>query len=389
MTLQELKRTLARGEDSRHQFKSNLTNASAAAAEMVAMSNSDGGQIFVGVTDQGRPSGLTLADISRLNQLFSNASSQNVRPAVNPETENIETENGVVLVVTVPPGKSQPYSDQNGVFWVKVGADKRPASARDEILRLAQEGKMAYADEMAVPGTSAECVDRFYFSGFFEKQYGRTIDEDGIPFPQLLENLNLAKDGSLNLAGTLLFARSPEKFRSAFTVKAVAFPGTEIESTEYLDSRDIAGPMEAMYQAAYRFLVDHMANRQEGQSVNSLGVPEVPPIVWEELVANALVHRDYFISAPVRILVFQDRVEIVSPGHLPNHLSVQNILAGNSNIRNPVIASFAAKLLPYRGLGSGILRAVKAYPHIEFKDDREGNLFTAVVRRHPLSFLGN
>jgi ATP-dependent DNA helicase RecG len=79
--------------------------------------------------------------------------------------------------------------------------------------------------------------------------------------------------------------------------------------------------------------------------------------------------------------VFQDRVEIVSPGHLPNHLSVQNILAGNSNIRNPVIASFAAKLLPYRGLGSGILRAVKAYPHIEFKDDREGNLFMAVVRR--------
>jgi ATP-dependent DNA helicase RecG len=381
MNLQELEQILVRGEDSRHQFKSNLTNASAAAAEMVAMSNGDGGQIFVGVDDLGRPSGLTLADISRLNQLISNASSQNVRPAVNPTTENIVTENGLVLVVSVPPGVSKPYSDQNGVFWVKVGADKRPASARDEILRLAQAGSMVHADETLVPGTSAESVDRLYFSGFFDKQYGGVVEYTEMPFPQLLENLHLAGKVELNLAGTLLFARHPEAFLPTFVVKAVAFPRTEIESTEYLESCDMVGPLESIYLSSIRFLMDYMAHRQEGQSVNSIGVPEVPPIVWEELVTNALIHRDYFISAPIRILVFQDRVEIISPGHLPNHLTVPNILAGNSNIRNPVIASFAAKLLPYRGLGSGILRAVKAYPYIEFKDDRAGNLFTAIVRR--------
>ena len=101
----------------------------------------------------------------------------------------------------------------------------------------------------------------------------------------------------------------------------------------------------------------------------------------EELVANALIHRDYFVSAPVRLLVFGNRVEIINPGHLPNNLTIENIKTGNSNIRNPILASFASKLLPYRGLGSGILRALRAYPHIELIDDREGNLFKVIVAR--------
>ena len=80
--------------------------------------------------------------------------------------------------------------------------------------------------------------------------------------------------------------------------------------------------------------------------------------------------------------MFDDRVEIISPGHLPNHLTVAKIRAGNSVIRNPILVSFASKgLLPYRGLGSGIKRALEDWPGIEFKDDHEGNLFVSVVPR--------
>ena len=96
---------------------------------------------------------------------------------------------------------------------------------------------------------------------------------------------------------------------------------------------------------------------------------------------NAIIHRDYFTTAPIRIFIFSNRIEIISPGHLPNSLTVENILFGNSNIRNPVIASLAAKILPYRGLGTGILRSIKAYPNIQFKDDRDRNLFVATVGR--------
>jgi predicted HTH transcriptional regulator len=107
------------------------------------------------------------------------------------------------------------------------------------------------------------------------------------------------------------------------------------------------------------------------------------PLAIRREGANALMHRDYFVSAPIRIFIFDDRVEIISPGHLTNNLTVANIKTGNSNIRNPVLTSFATKLLPYRGLGTGILRALREYPSIEFESDRDGNLFRATIRRHP------
>jgi ATP-dependent DNA helicase RecG len=116
--------------------------------------------------------------------------------------------------------------------------------------------------------------------------------------------------------------------------------------------------------------------------VNAPGVPEISPVVFEELLVNALMHRDYLISAPIHLFIFDNRIEIISPGHLPNNLTVAKIRAGNSTIRNPILVSYIAKgLLPYRGLGSGIKRALEDWPDIEFTDDREGCLFTATVHR--------
>jgi hypothetical protein len=89
-------------------------------------------------------------------------------------------------------------------------------------------------------------------------------------------------------------------------------------------------------------------------------------VVFEELLVNALIHRDYLVSAPIRLFIFDNRIEIVSPGHLPDNLTVEKIRAGNSNIRNPILVSHIAKgLLPYRGLASGIQRALEAGGRIQ------------------------
>jgi ATP-dependent DNA helicase RecG len=285
------------------------------------------------------------------------------------------------LSITIPQGISKPYSDQGGVFWVKTGADKRPASSREEILRLAQSSAIIHADETPIQNTSENDIEILYFSSFFTEQYGNAPGDLSIPFKKLLENIYLLKNENLNLAGILLFAKQPQTILPSFIIKAVAFNGMDITETNYLDSRDIAGKLEEQFKGAISFLVNNTKTFQGEQSVNSIGIPEIPKIVFEELVANAIIHRDYFTNAPIRILIFCNRIEIISPGHLPNNLSVENILYGNSNIRNPIIASFAAKILPYRGLGSGILRSIKAYSKIEFKDDRDGNLFVATVWR--------
>ena len=193
--------------------------------------------------------------------------------------------------------------------------------------------------------------------------------------------MNLASGPELNLTGALLFSKTPSNRLPAFIVKAGAFPGESITTQVYHDSRDITGKMSDIFQQTISFLLANLRHVQGEQSINSPGQLEIPRIVFEELVVNALVHRDYFISAPVKVFIFSNRVEIISPGHLPNNLTVENIKAGNSNTRNPVLASFAYQLLPYRGYGVGILRALEEYPHIDFIDDRDGNIFKCVIKR--------
>lgn len=380
METSELIEIISRGEDSHHQFKENISNPKSLATEIVAFSNASGGKILIGVTDSCEVHGLTIDDIGRLNGLISNATSQLVRPPINPETENVAHPNGLVLVINIPRGISKPYMDNDGVIWIKSGADKRKVTSREEMQRMFQAAGLIHGDEIPANGISVADIDISYFRDFFERVYDEPLDQQESSLPQLLSNMNLCRDSILNIAGALLFAKRPQFRLPAFIVKAVCYPGVSIDEDHYLDSRDISGKMVDIFQQTIGFITTNIRHAQGKQSVNSLGEPGIPRIVFEELIANALIHRDYFISAPVRIFIFLDRIEIISPGHLPNNLTIENIKSGNSNIRNPILASFATNILPYRGLGNGIRRAIKAYPHILFEDNKDSNLFKVIIR---------
>jgi len=148
----------------------------------------------------------------------------------------------------------------------------------------------------------------------------------------------------------------------------VCFPGTKLADSRYLDSENIEGSLEEQYQRGMAFIKRNLHHVQGNQSVNSLGVLEVPEEAFVELLVNALVHRDFFINATVRLFIFADRVEIISPGHLPDSLTPEQIRAGVSNRRNKVLAEHASHILPYRGLGTGIPRALGAWPKIDLID---------------------
>lgn len=380
METEELLAIIANGEDSRHQFKQNITRAESLVSELAAFSNSKGGLLLIGVTDDGDIQGLTVDDMGRINQLVSNAA-KDVKPPISVTTENVALPSGMVMVVDVPEGISKPYMDGNLHVWVKNSANKSKVSAREELLRMFQSSALVHADEISVNGSSVIDIDQEFFDAFFEREYGERVEDQDVSRAQLLENMNLAKNGQLNICGTLLFASRPQIRLPVFIVKAVAFPGVDIEDEHYIDSQDINGKLSDVFQKVLGFVLANIRYVQNEQGVNSVGEPEIPRIVLEELIANALIHRNYFVSAPIKVLVFADRIEIVSPGHLPNSLTIENIKMGNSNVRNPILASFAPKVLPYRGLGSGIKRAIKAYPDIEFIDDRAGNTFKAIIKR--------
>jgi ATP-dependent DNA helicase RecG len=371
------------GEDSTRQFKRDVTNGDALAAEMVAFANAEGGTIFLGVADDGTTPGLSADDVKRLNQLIGNTANHAVRSPLTVQTKNVALPSGrVVIVLTVPKGLDKPYFDKNGVIWLKAGADQRRVNSKEELRRLFQITDQFHADELPTKA-SVDALDELRFRDFLRDTYAQKLPSRAADRLRLLANMNLATaEGMLNLAGLLLFGEQPQRFKPQFVVKAVTYPGNDIHTSRYDDTEDFSGPLRRVFDDVLAFVLRNLRKVQAGRGVNSLGVPEIPPVVFEELLVNALVHRDYLISAPIRLFIFDGRIEIISPGTLPNSLTVENIRAGNSNLRNPILASFVAKgVLPYRGLGSGVPRALEAWPDIDFRDDREGGLFVATVRR--------
>ncbi|OIQ74118.1 divergent AAA domain protein [mine drainage metagenome] len=371
------------GEDSTRQFKVDVRNAESLAAEMVAFSNSEGGTIYIGVADDGAMPGLAVQDVARINQLISNAASQLVRSPLTVHTENVALENGrLVIVLRVPQGIDKPYFDKNGVIWLKTGADKRRVNSKEELRRLFQMTDQFHADELPTKA-GIDKLDKLRFRDFLRDVYQQALPETQQGLTLLLQNMNLASDdGHLNLAGVLLFAEQPERIKPQFVIKAIRYPGNQIHVSNYIDTEDFAGPLPKLFADALAFIMRNLHKTQGGRGVNAPGRAEIAEAVFEELLVNALVHRDYFVSAPIRLFIFDNRIEIISPGHLPDNLTVEKIRTGNSNIRNPILVSYVAKgLLPYHGLGSGIKRALSSWPDIEFSDDRDGCLFTATVHR--------
>lgn len=385
----EILQRISLGEDSSTEFKREPIPPAKLAEEMVAFLNAHGGLILFGVADDGAVVGLTGDQIRNLNSSFSSACSDHVRPACYPETQLCRLGEGpeerTVMVVVVPEGISKPYSDKGGRYWIRSGPDKRTIQEREQLQRLMQDSRLIFADELSVERTNHDDLDFDLLNAYLQKDRHVSLadiqDNDSLSLDQVLENLNLMRDGELTLAALMMFGKNPQKFRPAFCVKAVSFVGNDITGSAYRDSEDMVGNLEQLYQKVMSFLTRNLHHVQGDSGFNSLGALEIPDSVLEELVVNMLLHRNYFISAPWRVFVFDDRIELVSPGALPNHLTIENVRNGISNMRNPVLASFGTKILPYRGLGTGILRALRERPDIDFISDKDAELFTVRIPR--------
>lgn len=383
----ELLDIVSSGETSKVQFKEKLPHQDSIAAEMVAMSNSLGGIILIGVEDKGGEiKGLNNDEIRDYSSRIGNVASNLVNDPIYVTTEIVNVENGdskKILVIKVPEGTNRPYMDNNGTIWVKQGADKRKVTDKSEIKRLFQKSGNLLADEMEVFGSSIDDINRMAFEEHFLKEFGKTIEERGLSYEQGLKAKRVILNNKLTLAGLLFFGKDPQFFKPTFTIKTVSFFGNSISGNQYRNKpQDLTGTIPELYYTGINFLKSNLKYvQEEGTSFNQQGVLEVSEIALEELLQNALIHRDYFKSSPVRIMIFDDRIEIVSPGPLPNSLTVETMIYDNPVPRNHLIVSYSRYSLPYSGLGSGIKRALEHQPSIKFVNDTEGEQFKVIIPR--------
>lgn len=180
----------------------------------------------------------------------------------------------------------------------------------------------------------------------------------------------------------LFFGKNPQNIKPAFTIKSASFFGNDISSNRYRNKPgDFKGTIPELFEQGMKFFTNNLRYIQKSESFNSKGELEISRIALEELLQNALVHRDYFKNAPIRLFILEDRIEIISPGALPNSLTVEDIKYGNPVIRNNQIVSFSTHVLPFSGLGSGIKRALAAQPDIELVNDTAGEQFIVKIPR--------
>lgn len=383
MTPKELQEIILCGETSTVQFKRQFTSNKQIAEELVALSNSSGGILLFGVDDKtGEITGLTYEEIQQLSHVISTLANDQIRPVIYVQTEVVRTQDKHVLVVNVHEGINKPYKDLTGQIWIKQGADKRRITENSEILRLFQESENYFPEEQSMANTSIKDIDTQALDRFSRKSYGKLMDELDVPQNQLLKNLHITNaDGHLTLAGLLFFGREPQMFAPQFVIKAVSFYGNSIGGTKYRDSKDIEGTIPEMFEQGMNFLKSNLHSLQKEQNFNSTGILEISEIALEEILQNALVHRDYLWNAAIRLLIFDNRVEIINPGCLGGHLTISDIQSGATFQRNPLMAEFCRKTMIFRGLGSGIIRALNEETKIEFINNESANQFSVVIYR--------
>jgi len=375
-----LREELLKGEDSTRQFKRHFNKAEEVSQELVALLNAKGGRIYVGVENDGSIYGVRPSALDPQGQLIANAATHHVTPPAGVFTENVATSEGIVIVVSVEEGPDKPYQSSDGFFYVKRVEGNRRVTNRSELQRMFQAAHTVYAEARAVAGSGLADLDRELYARFYSEKYGAVMPSGDDALLQELSASRLANDGSLTLAGLMLFGSRPQLLLPEFVTKAVWFRGVDRGASDYHDNRRFEGNLAAQYEQAMGFLRRWNTRVQNGGSFNTPGDQEVPEIVFEELLTNALVHRDYFIQDSVKVFIFDDRIEIRSPGRLPNSLTVEQVRRGIRRDRNPVIQSFAYDVMNYRGLGSGILRALKAWPQLEIVEDIEGEEVVITVR---------
>ena len=347
---EDILRQLRAGEDSAWEFKQIVFAGNRPigpsrddwADEIAAFANARGGELLCGVTDDGEAQGMSREQIVALDALLVEVSTDSIKPAVRIHTWHRMLPEGerVLLLLEVPESDSQ--HDSPGGSYVRVGASKRRMT-NGERLRLAQrrgQARFRWLDEQTVPNTG--------FRTLGESLWRPLLSAEGAANPEagLAKLALLAPDEAgvprATVAGVLLCTRNPEEWLPNAGIMATHYRGRDRASGQ-IDAREIVGPLNWQIADAMVFVARNMrvAARKEPARVDMLQYSD--RALFEALV-NAVAHRDYSMrGSRIRLSMFEDRLEIQSPGSLPNNLTVDS-MAARQAARNQTLTSVLGRM---------------------------------------------
>lgn len=358
MNRTDLEELIRNGENSVVEFKRDDVQNHDLAKELVALLNLDGGTVLLGVEDDGRISGTTR---EHLDEWVAELCRVKINPPVVPILTRVrEAEPGRdVLAIRVTIGPDKPYARlHNGrsTYFIRVGSTSREAS-REEMQRMFQASGRLHYGLIPVSGAGFDALDLRRLRDYFTRMLhgSAPADEDLNEWTALLRNVELMTESAgqevATIDGLLLFGRSTHRYLPQSGIRALCYPGTEPDYATRADE-DLRGAMvplgaadgtlveSGLVEQAWDFVrrnTTPTAHLEGGRRIDRWDYPEN---VVREAIVNALVHRDYSITGTdIMLAIYSDRLEIASPGRLPNTVTVEGMKSGIRYARNQTLVN--------------------------------------------------
>lgn len=350
----ELQERILKGENLHTEFKEVLPDNETLAKSIVCFANADGGQLIIGISDSGDIVGV--GDLDEAMRKIDDIAFNRCEPSIGILQETVDMDGVIVLIINIPKGEQRPYRTKSGKFYIRSGNRCRQASWQ-EVRRLYQTSKSIYYDESPISKASPRNLDMGYFRTFMEKYLDISPEENLIE--NYLENLKvITHDKKPTLAGILFFGETPQRFLPYAKIIAAYIPGMDVSIPPF-DKKDLEGKISDMLENSLKFLRLYLKEEHRIKGFEPELYPELPIEVLREGIVNAIAHRDYTISASIRIFIFEDRIEIRTPGKLPNSVTIENMRTSIHVLRNPIIYNLLNKTGMVTDVGSGVPRMIK------------------------------
>ncbi|MEA1972263.1 MAG: putative DNA binding domain-containing protein [Candidatus Cloacimonadota bacterium] len=344
------KKLIKKGESKTLEFKEKLPENEKIAKTIISFSNTSGGKLVIGINDRNKIVGLGDIDIFDIQDKIISIIYDSCYPNILPEIYTINVESKLLLIIEVNRGNLLPYylkkEGKNYGTYLRIGSSNRKASL-DNIMELERNRRNISFDEEINYGIEFETLDITGIISRFKK-FGKTLDTNK------LLNLKLIKKerGKLFPSNALLILLG--KFENCL-IKCSRFKGETMEI--FLDKKEYDGNIFDQLEKAETFIKSHINLRGEIKGLQRTDTYEIPIEAIREALINALIHRDYVnMGRDIKVGIYDDIINIVSPGNLPNSLTENELDKGRSEIRNKTIARIFKELAYIEQWGSGIKR---------------------------------
>jgi len=373
-------------ESRRLEFKVAFPKGDQVARTAVAFANGAGGRIVFGVKDSPREFiGIPDNQIFKTEERITNCIFDLCAPSIVPEIYIQSVEGKAFLVVEIYPGSQKPYgikkSGRPNAVYIRVGASNRKASS-ETIEALERHQRKVSFDALTVYDCPVKDIDLSRFKKAFKTQTARNIGKTQLFNMGLFQN---EQGRQCPTNASLLLSDSParKQFFPYAKIECARFKGTD--RRVFLDQATIEGPIQDSVEPCMAFIKKNIALGATIGEIYRKDRWEYPLEAIREALINAIIHRDYAIlGSDIKVAIYDDMLEITSPGPLPDALSVEELGTGRSEIRNRVLAPIFKELKLIEAWGNGIRKMheqMNGYPEIKLVLQEAGSAFQVQFRK--------